>query len=225
MPAFAQCTAFDTSHAPPHAYGSCSSVALESATLTTNSSGAGSGFFRLDVMCTNGQTPPCTPTDGTDSEDNRVVSNNSDVRCAVGGIPGCTSAGADYTGKLLLQLGLRVTDHASNVTACDNGLGNPPCIPATVRDFTFSVPVQCNNNGGVNGATCNVNTTLDALEPGTVKEFQRAVTGITSLKVVDSGPDGLINPSPVDDPLGLGCPSVCGTGDETPYQRMGYFNP
>jgi hypothetical protein len=98
-------------------------------------------------------------------------------------------------------------------------------VPATVRDFTFSIPVQCVNNGGVNGANCNLTTTMDTMEPGTVKEFQRAVTNIVSLEVTDAGPDGVIAPAAGTDPLGLGCASVCGSGDETPYQRMGFFNP
>ena len=46
-----------------------------------------------------------------------------------------------------------------------------------------------------------------------------------SVEVQDWGPDGVINPTPAGDPLGLGCPPICGNGDESLFVRSGLFNP
>jgi hypothetical protein len=40
------------------------------------------------------------------------------------------------------------------------------------------------------GATCAVNTTLDALNPGTVDEGARAVWELGAVALEDAGPDG-----------------------------------
>ena len=61
------------------------------------------------------------------------------------------------------------------------------------------------------------------LVPGSVKEGTRAVVSTFSVSVEDAGPDGVIDPSP--DPLGLGCPPTCGSGDEAVYLRQGIFAP
>ncbi len=223
VPAYKECTNLNTTHVAPLSYGSCDPPEMQSQMLTMTGSGLAAGSLRLDVFCNNAQVPPCTGAVG-DQLDDRVVFSQSDVRCAVGGVPGCTAPGADYTGKLLAQVRIRLTDHA-NPAPCSTGNGIPPCVPATMRDITFSAPAQCTDNGGAGGASCSLNTTFDALEPNTVQEFQRQIVEVLSVEVQDWGPDGVINPTPAGDPLGLGCPPICGNGDESLFVRSGLFNP
>jgi hypothetical protein len=221
VPAYKVCSAPNSNHVAPLAFGSCTPPVLESAILTTGTAGAGQGSSRLDVFCTDNSVPPCSGAAG-DQEDIKVIASASDVRCAVGGIPGCSAAGADYTGQLIGQSVIRITDHSNGTppTVCASGSGASPCTTATVTDITFSVPAQCSDNGGANGANCSVNTTIDTLVPTTVKELQRAVVSIFGIKALDAGPDGSISPGG-----SFTCPPICGSGDETKYADQGLFIP
>ena len=194
--------------------------------LSNGTTGAASGSVRIDVLCTDGQAPPCFPNDGNDTEDDRLIVSALDVRCAVGGVPGCSSLGADYVGQVVARFRLRITDHAHNGVVCTSGNGGSPCISATVRDLNFSAPVPCVDNGGGNGGNCSVSTTYDALEPGTVKELQRLSHGIRCRSTFSMpGRTAHLHRALADDPLGLGCPPVCGSGDESPFQWLGFFSP
>jgi hypothetical protein len=229
VPAYEACSAPNTTHVAPYAYPSCSPPTRFSPLLTMGTAGAGTGSVRIDVLCTDGQVPACTPNDGNDTEDDRLIISTSDVRCAPGAVaPGCAFNGSDYTNPLIARFRLRVTDHANATsgaaTTCPTGSGANPCLTATVQDFNFNAPVSCADNGGANGAVCTLSTTFDALEPGTVRELQRQVMDLLSFDLLDAGPDGSIAPGPADDPLGLGCPAVCGSGDESQFQKIGFFN-
>ncbi len=223
VPSFKACVAPNSTHVAPLAQPSCTPPQLESAILTTGTTGAGSGSARLDVKCVGGaagEQPPCSTTAG-DQEDIAVFSAATDVRCSVGGIPGCSTAGGDYVGGVIGQSLIRITDHSNGTpaTVCATGTGAPPCTTATVQDLTFSVLASCTGTpASANGSNCGVNTTIDALLAGTVKELQRGVVAIFSIVVKDAGPDGLVNPGP-------GCPPACGTGDETEFGRQGIFIP
>jgi hypothetical protein len=223
IPAYKECAAPNAVHTAPLTYGSCDPPELQSVMLTMTGNGSGSGSLRLDVFCTNAAVPPCTAVAG-DQLDDRITFSQGDVRCAVGGVPGCSAPGADYTGKLLARVRIRLTDH-SNPVVCSNGTGLPPCLPATMRDITFSAPAQCTDNGGAGGANCSVTTTFDSMEPNSVQEFQRQGVEILTAEAHDWGPDGVINANPADDPFGLGCPPICGNGDESLFVRTGIFNP
>jgi len=230
VPAFNKCggaaTADDpapsttnSSHIAPLAQPSCTPPTMKSTTLTMGTAGTGQGSARLDVVCTNGELVPC-PASG-DQEDLRIVGSQTDVRCAVAVPTVCAAAGADYTGSLITQWVLRITDHSngSPATVCANGTGASPCVTATVSDLTFSVPVACADNGGANGANCSVNTTIDTLVPSTVKELQRGIVAIHNVRAMDAGPDGTVAP-----PSGS-CPPTCGSGDETKFAEQGIFIP
>jgi hypothetical protein len=198
---------------------------MESSQLINGTAGAMSGTMRLDVICSDGSVPPCAFSG--DQEDDRIIFSTTDVRCRDAG-PGCSAAGADYEGLLLVRLRLRITDHSNRfeppVLTCPNGTGAAPCVTATVQDFQISIPVQCVNNGGANGGNCALTTTLDTLEPGSVNELQRQIMEIRLFAVTDVGPDGSIAASPSSDPLGLGCPPICGSGDEERFLKAGWFN-
>ena len=218
VPSFKPCAAPNDVHAVPLAVSSCSSPGprITSEILTMSPRGVASGFAKLVVYCTDGVTPPCDPSNGTDTEDLSIRVSQTDVLCAVGGVVGCTAAGADYTAPLVVQIGMRITDHSSGAAACTNATGSPPCIPATVQDKIFSFQMTCTATAGANGGSCSSTTTADTLVPGFVKEQQSGVVEIFSLTVSDMGPDGGV---------GGGCPPTCGSGDETRYLEESAFLP
>ncbi len=232
VPAFTKCTNPNSNHVAPLASPSCEPPQVDGVMTKMGSVGAGRGILRLDVLCTNGEIPPCLPVDGNDEEDVTFRVTLSDVRCAAVGTPGCAAVNADYTGPFLTLTAARMTDHASGnpnpPAPCPQPQGMPPCVTATVSDLAFAIPGQCADNGGPNGGVCNLVTSLDTFIAGTVKELQRTVMAlrgasfdqtIVGYQVSDAGPDGTLTHSP-----GL-CPPVCGTGDEQPLARQGIFLP
>ncbi len=203
----------NSTHALPYPDPSCTPPTLKSTTLTMGTTGAGQGSVRFDTVCIGGafgEVPPCNTTPG-EQEDIRIAISITDVRCAVAFGSVCLNPNADYTGSLTMQSDFRLTDHSSGSppTPCSNNAGNTPCVTATVVDLPFFVPIgPCAVTGTPNGSTCTVNTTMDGVNPGTVKELQRAWYGFRNVRVFDSGPDALTN-----------------TGDETKFLEQGVFGP
>jgi hypothetical protein len=214
---FRPCLAPDTTHVAPLDYPGClASPRITSEILTMSPRGVASGFAKLTVYCTDAAVPPCNPSNGTDTEDLKLRFSQTDVLCALGGVPGCTAAGADYTGQLVAQMAMRITDHSNGGAVCTLPGGSPPCVTATVQDKTFGFQFACVATSGANGSQCNANTTLDTIYPGMVKELQGAVVSLSSIAVNDQGPDGAVG--------GL-CPPTCGTGDETRFLDQAVFAP
>jgi hypothetical protein len=218
VPTQKECVSSDTTHNQPLPYPACSTYRIESEILTMSPRGAGGGFVKLSQFCTDAIALPCDPANGTDTLNVKFDAFQSDVLCAVGGISGCSAPGADYTGQMIFQVPMRITDHANAGLACPYpNDGDPPCVTGTVKDSTFSVVVNCAATpASINGATCQTSTSMDALAPGTVKEFQRAVISVTGARALDTGPDTS---------AGANCPLSCGTGDETLYAGEGIFIP
>jgi Beta-propeller repeat len=200
VPEYQQCTQPNNTHIGPLDGGSCSPIAQSSTLLTTSTIGKGSGYAIFRVQNGNPGTP-------ADEADVTIEAALSDVRNAAGD--------GDYTGRVILTTPVRMTDTR-------NGFSGEE--PATVSDFELSAPIDCVATPAPEiGSNCNISTTLDTLVPGSVKEGSRAVVSTFSVSVEDAGPDGVIDPSP--DPLGLGCPPTCGSGDEAVYLRQGIFTP
>ena len=198
VPEFNQCTSPDATHVGPLASGSCRSPALASQLLTTSTTGKGSASARLDVRPGN----PATPEDEADVS---IAASATDVRSAPGG--------GDYSGQTVLSTGIRMTDLA-------NGPGENEA--ATVKDFDLGIPVGCSPTPDpLMGSTCTVTTSADTLVPGFAREGDRAVMSAFSLRLLDAGPDGDIDPASG----GLGCPPTCGSGDEATFLRQGLFTP
>jgi len=90
---------------------------------------------------------------------------------------------------------IRVSDHYNcNLT----GLPACPATPssnyaATMTDLQFPVPVDCivTTTPPGEGSTCGVNTTANALVPGSVIANQSAVVEVGEVILVDAGPDGI----------------------------------
>jgi hypothetical protein len=88
---------------------------------------------------------------------------------------------ADYTGELLAKVTRRITDRNS---------GNSLSEPATVADTPLEVAVPCSATPDAVGGDCSVNTSLDALLPGSVSEGKRAIWQFDRVEVYDGGTDG-----------------------------------
>jgi hypothetical protein len=217
VPAYAECTSPNSSHVLPLPLPSCDPPARVSDVLATGSIGQGSGSVRLTVFCYPPEMAPgCTHGDGQEEQDIAIDAAISDVRC-LKSVPGCSGVGGDYTGSLIAQMSLRLTDHDGGGTACTTLVGAAPCVVVTVQDARFGVLMDgCLATGGPAGATCNLSTTVNAKLPGLVKEGERMVASVLSAYVTDLGEDGDAGPN---------CPTSCGNGDETTFLDTGLFLP
>jgi len=93
---------------------------------------------------------------------------------------------------------IRVTDHYN----CDPGApaGDANACPAnattsnraaTMVDILFPVPVDCLGTASATvGSTCGVNTTSNALVPGSVIAGKQSVIEVGEIVAIDSGPNG-----------------------------------
>jgi hypothetical protein len=177
--AYDQCLAPNRTHGAPLAWPSCSPPALSSAQLTSGTPDA------------NGKAPNATalvayavrtgdPSTAQDDADVRLVARLTDVRRR--------QDLADYTGELSLLTAVRLTDNASGSATTDR---------ATVEDFTLPARMPCavTADAGV-GATCGLDTTLDAIVAGAAREGSRAVWELRQAQVTDGGSDGDVNTAP-----------------------------
>lgn len=176
VPAYRRCTNADLTHGSPLAFGSCSSPALMSNTLTMGTPDANGlkaqsvGFAHFRAVVGSSSTAP-------DEADVKISVSISDVFDRSAGM-------SDYTGDLQLKTGLRMTDHLTGDPATDTG---------TVRDIFFNARVACAPTPDPSGSTCQTQTTADALIPDTVVEGKRSIWEVRSVQVFDGGSDGSIS--------------------------------
>jgi hypothetical protein len=163
-------------HGAPLSYPSCAppitgSFRLVLGTPDANGfSAAGVGSVTLRVKVGNPSTPG-------NQADVRLEVSQTDVRAnLVAGRP-------DYTGELLAELPLRVTDMFNS---------DGPGGAATVMDFRLRAVVPCADNGDPNdGGACDTSTTANALAAGAVRESRRAIWELGQVRVFDGGADGV----------------------------------
>ena len=185
VPAHRECISADRTHGPPLARPACRAPVQASGELTVgtpdaNGAAPGSvGFVAFKVL--NGTTS--TPADEADV---RLQVSISDVRHRANL--------ADYTGGLQARATIRVTDKVDRTS--------------TISDIALPADVPCAGTPVATGSTCSVNTTLDALNPGTIDEGARAVWELRSVELLDGGPDG-----------------STATPDNTVFARPGLFVP
>lgn len=227
VPSYKVCNPpFDSTHVAPLILPSCTTAnaqfGLNSGMITMGTGGAGSGFIKLAVVCIAPETtPPCTFGDGQEEEDINIDTFASDVKCQVAnttGTNGCPAVGDDYTGQLIGQSPIRITDHSSGSATCTvlSGVG---CTTGTTFQTNFSVPTPvgaCVATGGAAGSQCNFSSSINTQVPGAVKEGQRGIVSVFGLKILDAGADGNV---------GASCPPVCGTADEGTFLDQGLFLP
>jgi uncharacterized repeat protein (TIGR01451 family) len=174
VPSYTQCTSPNRQHGPPLASMSCNPPAQQSSQLTVGSPDANSrtanmtGFVRFAAVLGNTGTP-------ADEADVKIQSTITDVRDR--------TTLNDYTGELQGRVVLRITDRRNGLSGNDT---------ATVTDTPYTFTIPCTATGGTAniGATCTINTTADALAPGTVTETKRTQWELKETQVLDGGPDG-----------------------------------
>ena len=170
VPAYELCTSPDRTHGPPLAFGSCSSPKQASSQLTVGSPDANGqpaksvSYLRVNPLRGN----PLTPADEADVRLRAII---NDVRVA--------SDLSDYTGDLEARLTIQITDRDNTPHPGGPGAG-------TVQAFTHSRPISCTATGDTTvGSTCDLNTTVEALVPGAVKELTRAIWELGAIRVHD----------------------------------------
>ena len=105
----------------------------------------------------------------------------------------------DYAGELGLRAAMKLTDRGSGATGAE---------PATLEALELPVTMPCTPTLGLQGSTCSVSTTLDAMLPGAVREGTRAVWELGRIEITDGGPDGDAD-----------------TPGNAPFMRQGLFVP
>jgi len=192
------CTAANkTTHHPPPTVNSCTPAqgafpSQTSAWLTVGTpdvSGVAANFIGFDLF----QVAP---------NDINVISQLTDIRCLSGTSasvcgPANSAGGADYTGQLQMLIGLRITDHYNAATP-----GGPFTDPGTAVDFQFPVTISCASTASIAvGATCAVNTSFNAVVPGSAQTTKRTVYEIPQsqagggIQIFDGGQSGIAGSS------------------------------
>jgi acetyl esterase/lipase len=174
--AYKPCSSANRTHGPPLAGGSCNPPQQESdqltvGTLDANGNAANAvGSLRLDVRLGSQSVSP----------DVLIAFSMADVRKK--------SDLTDYTGQLRANQTLRITDHQNGVDEAE---------PGTVQDVDFPVDVQCNGTTNTAiGSTCAINTSANAVIPGSVPGGTRAIWQLGPVQVFDGGPDGSAGTTP-----------------------------
>jgi hypothetical protein len=187
VPAYAGCAAPDRTHGPPLAFASCNPPAQTSAQATLGTPDAFGGaansvsYLLVRALICQGH---CHPGD----DDIRIDSALNDVRCVPTGAR-CgnvnASGPADYSGELRFSLTFRLTDHW-NATAPGGGTD-----AATVQDFAIEHSWACVQNGLTSiGSTCNLTTSLGAINPLAVLDGKRTIWELHAVRIYDGGADG-----------------------------------
>jgi hypothetical protein len=167
---FASCLAPNRTHGAPLASPSCAPPAPASSQLT---------FGTPDA---NGRAANGTGfvTFKALSADVRVVARLTDVRRR--------SDLSDYTGEVSIVNSVRLTDIGSGATQDER---------ATVSDFTLPVTMPCVATPDTTvGGACDLDTTLDAVVPGAIRQGARAVWELRQAEVTDGGSDGDVDTAP-----------------------------
>jgi hypothetical protein len=169
--AFKPCAAPTRVHGPPLSAPSCSSFRQASSQLTvgspTNGNAAKSaGSATLSAKVGNASTP-------ANEADARLAFQVTDVRRQ--------SDVADYTGQVLVDQTLRITDKLNGTTGTDS---------ATAQDMRFPAVAPCAGTADTTiGSTCSITTTFNAVVPGAVIEERRAIWQLGKVEVYDGGAD------------------------------------
>jgi hypothetical protein len=181
------------------------SDSLEVGTPDTPSNGAGVNFIgsvRLRVQLNANPTPNDVLINASISDVRCRPSTDASVCNSTSPLPN-VAAGQDYTGKLLVSIPTRITDHNND----DGSLNFTASGTVSDAAFDFSLPVTLGceptddplapTPGDQVGSTCADSTSMNALVPGSVQTGNRANVQIPgSVDVFDGGSDGDVSTSP-----------------------------
>jgi hypothetical protein len=178
VPVFQQCGTLQRqatgNHAPPLGAPSCAPARGTAAAFGPEATASSA----VEVLPGDAGTPG-------DEADVALRGSIADVRAGTAGGPDYNpnAGGPDLT----LITRLRITDDASCAPVACVG---PHQDPATASDLDFSVPIDCSNTAGAEGAACTWDTTADAVLPGSVPEGKATVAQVFRVRITDSGPNG-----------------------------------
>jgi hypothetical protein len=198
VPAFKQCTSPNSTHGPPLAFGSCAPPVQESSYLTVGSPDANGAPANSVGSVTIKVVAPSF------ENEIRLTGSITDVRC----LPGTSASvcnnpnthdGPDYSGQLLMNTTIRISDHY-----------NGPNLDqaATVIDVPFPANLNCANTvDTTTGGVCTV-TTAATCPPNCSISGRRTVVEFGQIEIRDGGADGNVS-----------------TGPDTVFMREGVFIP
>jgi hypothetical protein len=171
----AQCAArggTPSTHGAPLSLPSCNPPAF--APGTQAHMGPHGGRAQADLTIVPGDANPANG----DQADLGIMAALGDIRNAVGGDYEPNGAAAD----LALVERWRLTDGFNGPSQAD---------AATVVDFEFSTQVTCTPSGDpALGSSCSVATSVDAAQPGAIRESGQTVIQMFRVRVNDAGPNG-----------------------------------
>jgi hypothetical protein len=174
VPANTRCDAPNHTHGIPLAFPSCAPPTLTSSYLTVGTPDSNGKRTTMEayILLKAIKGDPDTPEDEADVSITVHVNNvfNKDL--------------SDYTGSLRAELPVTITDHNSLPSPGGAGAGTLVQVP-----LPFVVPCTADPDPLV-GSDCTMNTTMDALAPGTVLEGLRSSWAIGQAQVFDGGLDG-----------------------------------
>jgi hypothetical protein len=170
VPAFEACTAPHSLHGEPLAAPSCAAPAQASRDLTIGTPDANRKHARF-VGALQFSVFGCQSCESPVDADVRITAFLTDVRNR--------ADLSDYTGDLQGRLSLRITDSA-NVSSTTE-----PTEAGTVEDFGFEFPILCAATASDGGSECAINTSANAVQPGSVSDGDRAVWGLGPATVLD----------------------------------------
>jgi FG-GAP repeat protein len=171
VPAAKQCTSPNSTHGAPLSFPSCTPPVPEtSATFL----GIGDGNPAPAKSIGHVQLKVLTGTSAPDDADVAIAMQITNVM---------HPDRSDYTGELLLDLPLRITDRLNGPYTGGTG-------PATVADASFKATVPCAATADTTiGGLCATATTANAILPGAVPDGARSVWELRQVKLYDGGPD------------------------------------
>ena len=170
-------------HGPPLEHPSCA-IPIRTSALTVGTPDSSNGLPAEATGSVHFASILGTPTTPEVEADVRIRVSQTDVR-----YHDFTTQYADYPGELLLVVNLRTTDFFNAGGGTDGS--------ATVVDFPLRVVVPCAPTAGPEGGTCDLDTTVDAVVPGLVRERERTVWELGQVVLHWEGADG--NPNTLDD--------------------------
>jgi Tol biopolymer transport system component len=163
VPAYEACTAPNSTHGAPLAFGSCTPPVQSSSALVVDTRSINSAVINARVG---------NPGTAADEADVRMNVIARDVRMR--------SDLSDYAGVLEGRLSLRITDRDNSPHP-----GGPG--PGTVTDLAFPFDVPCTVTTETDrGSTCSVLTSADAVLPDTVEEERRSIWELGRLELRDA---------------------------------------
>jgi Tol biopolymer transport system component len=168
VPAYNPCTNPNSTHGPRLGFPSCNPPAPESPNLTV---GVGDGSPALSRSVGSVRMSVLTGDPGApDDTDVQLMFSITNVMKA--------SDLSEYTGELRAHIAARLTDTDGTVSS-------------TIQEFPLSWSIPCSTTPDPQLASaCTLDTTLDAIVPGSAAEGTGAIWALDKLKVYDGGPDG-----------------------------------